>query len=435
MNRRMIGGALALAAALLVSAVAASTSSSSPKRQSATKVVIWLQNDAKNGWEQMVTSTNDAFKAKHPGVEVDVQYQGWGDHLTKFDAALAGGTAPDVIEFGNTETTRYMAGRLLQDLSSQTKSFPNSKTWLGALKDSCTYRGKLYCVPYYAGARAVIYRKDQYKAAGVKGTPKSLAAFQAAGMKLMKRYGKQRNYSALYFPGQYWYAAMSFVYDYGGKIAEFKNGKWQGTLTSPQAIQGLTRMKSVVRALSRASKTTDEANPQQALVFSKGRVGSFIGNGWEWPYALDEKVGDPSLANKIGAYPMPSHVAGKYMPTFLGGSDVAVPVTSKNKALAYDWIRIFTSVSSMRKLATIGKQIPNSTTLSSINARNPKLAPFTNASKFSWFVPTAPNWVKVENARVLKNLVQAIVTGRQSVAKAAKSASGQITKILNQPVT
>jgi N,N'-diacetylchitobiose transport system substrate-binding protein len=435
MKRLTIGGALALAAALLVSAVAASTSSSSPKRQSATKVVIWLQNDAKSGWEQMVTSTNDAFKAKHPGVEVDVQYQGWGDHLTKFDAALAGGTAPDVIEFGNSETTRYMAGRLLQDLTSQTKSFPNSKTWLGALKDSCTYRGKLYCVPYYAGARAVIYRTDQYKAAGVKGTPKSLAAFQAAGRKLMKKYGKQQNYSALYFPGQYWYAAMSFVYDYGGKIAELKNGKWQGTLTSPQAIQGLTQMKATVRSLSRASKTTDEANPQQSLVFSKGRVGSFIGNGWEWPYALDEKVGNPSLKDKMGAYPMPSHTKGKLMPTFLGGSDVAVPVTSKNKALAYDWIRIFTSNSSMRKLATIGKQIPNSTALLSINAKNKQLAPFTNASKSSWFVPTAPNWVKVENARVLKNLVQAIVTGRQSVAKAAKSANDQITKILNQPVT
>jgi N,N'-diacetylchitobiose transport system substrate-binding protein len=228
---------------------------------------------------------------------------------------------------------------------------------------------------------------------------------------------------------------MSFVYDYGGKIAEFKNGKWQGTLTSPQAIQGLTTMKSTVRALSRASKTTDEANPQQALVFSKGRVGSFIGNGWEWPYALDKKVGNPSLASKMGAFPMPSHIAGKYMPTFLGGSDVAVPVTSKNKALAYDWIRIFTSNSSMRKLATIGKQIPNTTTLASVNASNPQLAPFNAASKFSWFVPTAPNWVKVENARVLKNLVQAIVTGRQSVAKAAKSASDQITKILNQPVT
>ena len=43
----------------------------------------------------------------------------------------------------------------------------------------------------------------------------------------MKKYGKQRNYSALYFPGRYIWAGMAFVYDYGGKIAEFKNGKWK----------------------------------------------------------------------------------------------------------------------------------------------------------------------------------------------------------------
>ena len=48
MKRRSIG-ALALAAALLVSAVAASAGSSKPDRQSATKIVIWLQNDAENG--------------------------------------------------------------------------------------------------------------------------------------------------------------------------------------------------------------------------------------------------------------------------------------------------------------------------------------------------------------------------------------------------
>ena len=31
---------------------------------------------------------------------------------------------------------------------------------------------------------------------------------------------------------------------------------------------------------------------------------------------------------------MPSHTKGQYMPTFLGGSDLGVPVTSKDKALA-----------------------------------------------------------------------------------------------------
>lgn len=434
MKRRSIG-ALALAAALLASAVAASAGTSSPDRRAATKIVIWLQNDAESGWKEVVTAANSAFRARHSDVEVDVQYQTWGDHLTKFDAALAGGTAPDVIEFGNTETTRYMAGRLLQDLTTMKRSFPNSGTWLKALTESCTYNGRLYCVPYYAGARAVIYRKDQYRAAGIRSTPKSLAQFQAAGQKLMKKYGKQRNYSALYFPGRYVWASMSFVYDYGGKIAERKGNRWQGTLNSPQAIQGLTKLKQIVTTLSRANKTGDEANPQQALVFSKGRVGSFIGNGWEWPYALDKKVGNPSLAKQMGAYPMPSHIPGKFMPAFLGGSDLAVPVTSRNKALAYDWIRIFTGTNSMRQLATIGKQIPNTTSLANVNAKNPQLAPFAQASKSSFFVPTAPNWVKVENARVLQNMLSSIFTGRASVKSAADRASSQITRILNAPTT
>lgn len=222
-------------------------------------------------------------------------------------------------------------------------AFPNNKTWLQGLTGSCQYNGKLYGVPYYAGARAVIYRKDQYSGAKVKGTPKSLAQFVSAGKKLMKKYGKDGGYSALYFPGKNWYASMAFVYDYGGQIAVRKNGKWQGALNSKKALAALTSLKSTVLALSRANKTGDEANPQQALVFAKGKVGSFIGNGWEWPYALDEKVGNPSLASVVGAYPMPSHIKGKFMPTFLGGSDLAVPVTSTKASLAADWIKAFTS--------------------------------------------------------------------------------------------
>jgi N,N'-diacetylchitobiose transport system substrate-binding protein len=66
-----------------------------------------------------------------------------------------------------------------------------------------------------------------------------------------------------------------------------------------------------------------------------------------------------------------------------------------------------------------------------VNKNNPQLAPFAKAAKFSWFVPTAPNWVNVENANVLKNMCTAILTNRTSVAKAAGNASSQITKMLN----
>jgi N,N'-diacetylchitobiose transport system substrate-binding protein len=409
-------------------AVAATTASGGTSRGQADKIVVWLQNDAQSGWPEAVALANRNFKAQHPGVDVDVQYQTWGNHLQKFDAGLAGGDAPDVIELGNSEMTKYMAAGAFKTLTPS--AFPNNKTWLKGLKDSAQYNGKLYGVPYYAGARAVIYRKDQYKSAGIKATPKTLAQFIADGKKLMKKYGKDGGYSAVYFPGKYWYAAMSFVYDYGGQIAVRTGGKWKGTLSSPRALAGLNKVALIAKTLTKASKTTDEANPQQSLVFAKGKVGSFIGNGWEWPYALDEKLGNPALAPVMGAYPMPSHIAGKFMPTFIGGSDLAVPVTTKNQSLAVDWIKAFTSTAAETEIAKAGN-IANTTTLLAYNASNPKLAPFARAAKYGWFVPTSPNWANVENANVLQNMLVKIFTGRASVKAAANSASSQITRILN----
>jgi len=205
----------------------------------------------------------------------------------------------------------------------------------------------------------------------------------------------------------------------------------EGHAQHPECAGRVDPGESRVQAALTSEHTGDEANPQQALVFAKGKVASFIGNGWEWPYALDEKLGNPALAPAMGAYPMPSHTRGKYMPSFLGGSDLAIPITSQNVSLAADWIKAFTSTGSQRALATQGKVIPNTTTLAAINASNPQLAPFAKAAKYSWFVPTTPNWANVENADVLQNMLVSIFTGRASVQKAANSASSQITRILN----
>src|SRR6266480_5202693 len=155
----------AVLAAML--AVAASTASGGTKRGQADKIVVWLQNDAQSGWPEAVALANRNFKAQHPGVDVDVQYQSWGNHLQKLDATLAGGNAPDVIELGNSEMTKYMAAGAFADLTSSKGSFPNSKTWLSGLTDSATYNGKLYGVPYYAGVRALIYNIDLYRQAGI----------------------------------------------------------------------------------------------------------------------------------------------------------------------------------------------------------------------------------------------------------------------------
>jgi N,N'-diacetylchitobiose transport system substrate-binding protein len=427
MKLRIIA-AVVLAAAL---ATAASTATGGTRRANASSVTVWVMSDAQNGWPGAVAAANAAFQKKHPGVNVNIQYQSWDSVLQKFDAALAANDAPDVIELGNSQTVKYMAAGAFSTIKA--KNYPNSSTWLGGLKQSCSYNGKLYCVPYYAGARAVIYRKDMYRAAGIKGVPTTYAQFLAAGNKLMKKFGKKRNFSAFYEPGQNWYVATSFVEDYGGQLAvRGKNGKWKGTLDSPQAIKALTIFKSMVLKLSRASKTQDEAHPFPSIPFAKGRMASFMGNGWEWPYVFNPSGGaaPASFAKKMGAYPMPSHIKGRYMPTFLGGSDLGIPINAKNKSLGADWIKAFTSTPAMTLIAKAGN-IPNTTKLANVNARNPALAPFARASKYSWFTPSAPNWTNVENSHLLKQMLTAILTNRKSVKAAAHGASVQMTKILN----
>jgi N,N'-diacetylchitobiose transport system substrate-binding protein len=429
MRLRLIAAAAGALSLTFVVAASSTAAQQAPARKAATTLTIWVQPEVRQLWPGARDAATAEFKRQHPDVDVKIEEQTWTEHLTKLDAALAARTAPDVVELGNTETVKYMAAGALSPITRS--QYPNSSTWLEGLTQSCTYQGRLLCVPYYAGARAVLYRKDLFKAAGIKGTPTSLAEFNTAGQKLMRKYGKDPNFSAFYFPGRYWYGAMAFVYDRGGAIARFKNGRWVGALDSNLAVAGLTSWKQTVLSLSRANKTGDEAHPFLGTVFGKGKVATVLANGWEWGLALDPKTGNPGLADKIGAFPMPSFTKGKQMPTFLGGSDLAIPVTSPNKALAADWIAAFTSTASMRIIATEGKQIPNTTTLAGLLASNPQVAPFARAASRSWFVPTSPRWANVETAGVLQSLGTNILRGRMTIKAAAQRANEQVNEILN----
>jgi N,N'-diacetylchitobiose transport system substrate-binding protein len=414
MKLRVIGAALLVAAL----GVVAATASASSGRQQANKLTVWLQVDAQSGWPDVVAAANQQFQSDHPGWTVDVQYQGWGDHLQKFDATIAGNTTPDVIEMGNTEMTKYMAAGAFANIDQYKSTFANSANWLAGLAKSGMYGGHLYGVPYYAGSRVVTYRTDLYKAAGISKLPTSLGQFIADAKKLSAKNAKVKGFSPVYSAGTDWYFAMAFVYDFGGSIAKTHAGKWVGTLDSKQSIAGLTAWKAFWQATSKASPTSDETNPAPYNVYSQGAAASIIGPGW-----FSCCVGN-KYKTTTAQFVMPSHTAGKPMPGFLGGSDLAVPAGSNSKALAADWIKDFTSTSAEKALQAKGN-IPNATNLlgTSVNER---------AAARSWFVPAAKHWVDVENGNILRNMLAEILTGKLTVAQAAQSASSNITSVLNE---
>jgi len=415
--------AVAVAASLLVAACGSSSQAANPSDQTGT-LTVWLMNGSAP--QSVVDGVNADFKAKYPHVTVNVEIQQWSDVTTKLDTAFAGSAPPDVMELGNTLVAKYAASGALADITAQKSSFPNSSTWLQSLTDSCTYAGKLYCVPYYAGSRAVIYRKDMFAAAGAT-VPTSMDDLLTQGQKLMAKYASDPNFSALYFPGKYWYAAAPFVWDFGGDIATQSGGKWNGSLDSSGSQQGLSTLQNIVSKLSRADKTGDEAKQDQA--FAQGHIAMIVANGWEVGVITDAKSGNPALTPNLGAFPIPSHNAGQTAPVFLGGSDLAIAARSQHAALAREWVAMLGGTKFQSQMVTVGGVIPNTTSLVNLSSGLPAI--FAAAAKNSRFTPNSPNWANVESANVLQNMLVSIFTGKSSIPDATKSADSQIGTILN----
>jgi N,N'-diacetylchitobiose transport system substrate-binding protein len=288
--------------------------------------------------------------------------------------------------------------------------------------------GKLEAVPYYAGSRVVIYRKDIWQNAGVTSVPKTIDELNSDLDKVKAANSGDPNFSAFYMPGKYWYAAMSLVYGAGGKIAEQSNGQWQGTLESPQAQQGLAEWQKLAATYSTGGATADEST--QDAVMARGHVAAIAGNGWEVGAVTAPKTGNPKLASKLSTFPFPGTAAGKYTPSFLGGSDLAVPAKAPDAALGTQWVKIYTDSTSEKMLAKFA--IPNNTSLLPVYEKGSQANQSTGeAAKDTWFVPNTPTWANVEAGNVLQNMLESIATGKSSIAAATKSADEQITKILN----
>ena len=383
---------------------AASTSAAAASRPplASGTLTVWLQTDAQTGWPKEVAAAQAAFNAKYPNVKVDVQYQTWADHLTKLDAALAA-TPPDVVELGNTETTKYMADGALADISAdkaqvrQLRYLAQGPRRLRDLqRQDCSAcpttpaHGASSTAPLPSPRPASPHRRR--RSPSCRRTVTKLKAVIPSTQ------------SALYWPGKEWYGAMSFVYGYGGDIASNTSGKWTADLEQPNAIAGLTELKTLYTALSKAPADIDESKQDSAM--AQGQAAMIYGNGWEEGSVNDPKTGNPAL--KIDAFPMPGKDASAPLPTFLGGSDLVIPAASKNVAWAEEWINDFTGNTGMTALVNDAKPIPNTTSLISLLGDSP----FAKAAAQSWFVPTAPNWADVESQNVLQNMLSSILSGK-----------------------
>ncbi|MER5464789.1 extracellular solute-binding protein [Streptomyces sp. NPDC002668] len=421
LSARIAAPAAALAlAGLTATACAPQTSdNSATKDEKSGTLRVWLFQEVNNKpKEQVVDAAVAAFGKKHKDAKVEVEYIPVETRAQKIKAAFNDPrSAPDLIEYGNTDTAGYVKDGGLADVSAEFTAWDEAKDTDPAAKQSVTVGGKIYGAPLFVGVRALYYRTDVFKELGI-AAPKTQDELIATAKKIHK--AKPELYG-LAVGGAYTYGAMPFIWANGGELAEESGGSYKAAINSPAARKGITAYTSLFgNDNCPAAKCASMGGNATVTAFASGKAAMAIGGDFS-----HQAVEAGPVKGKYAVVPLPGLKAGETAPAFAGGNNIGVLKSSSHRTSAVDLMKQFTGKETQRMLFEAMGFLPTYTDVRSEAAKKePFVDPFVKTlGAGAKFVPASPGWGQIDASLVLPTMFQEIVSGKKDVAAASDDAA------------
>ncbi len=416
---------LAAAAALAVTLTACAPSTSAPAPSAAGggpttgALKVWLFDEPNRAPKEAVVQEAIAeFTAAHPGATVDLQYIAVDTRSERFKGAFNDpASAPDVVEYGNTDLPEYAAAGGLADLGPTVAGWSEGADLAAAPKASATYEGKLLGVPWYVGIRALYYRTDVFQELGLK-PPATLAELTTTARTIRE---KKPEMFGVAVGGKYTYAAMPFVWANGGELT---------TLNSAEARTGLKSYTDLIAA--------DNCPPQQCADLTGGKTVDLFASGKAAMGILGNfnraAVDAGAAKGKYAVVPLPGTTAGSIAPAFAGGNNLGIMKNSQRPALAGDFLTLLANKKYQAKMYDAMGNLPTLTAASDeVAAKDEFVKPFLDSlAAGTKFVPLDPGWGKIDASAVLPTMIEKVATGRSTVDEATDEAAKQIDEALTK---
>ncbi|MEU9570395.1 extracellular solute-binding protein [Streptomyces massasporeus] len=407
--------------ALLATACAPQTSSnsSSDKDEKTGTLRVWLFQEVGNAPKQeVVDSVVAGFEKAHKGTKVDVEYIPIDTRAQRVKAAFNDpASAPDVMEYGNTDTAGYVKDGGLLDVTKDFGEWGEAKDTDPTAKQSVTVDGKLYGAPFYVGVRALYYRTDVFKELGLS-VPKTMDELASTAREI--RAAKPELYG-LVVGGAYTYGAMPFVWANGGELANGKSGSYASGIDSPEARKGIKAYTSLFGDDNcPAAKCAGMGGNDTISAFAAGKAGMAIGGDFSHTAVEAGKV-----KGKYAVVPLPGVKSGSIAPAFAGGNNIGVLKSTSHRTLAVQLMEQLASKKTQGELFDAMGFLPTFTDVRQQVARQePFVKPFVRTlSAGTKFVPASPAWAQIDSSLVLPTMFQEVISGKKDVAKASDDAA------------
>jgi multiple sugar transport system substrate-binding protein len=329
--------ALLVLSALGVAAVGATAATA--KKRAPTKLTVWV------GWSARELSVFKKVAAEydqaHPNVTIDVLGSINDDKIV---AAIRAGNAPDVASsFNSYDVGIYCGTGGWIDLSSKLKSSGIPLSSFPAATNYYTqFGGKKCALPLLADTYGLYYNKDQFKAAGIAGPPKTIAELTADAKKLTK-FNADGSIKVLGFDpfiGFYENTPERWVTAWGAKWLDPSNksilakqpgwSNWMKWLKSYVNWIGYRKLVKFQAGLG------DEFSASNA--FEVGKIAMNYDGEWRVAFIQAEH---PKL--NYGTSPMPVANPKLYGSGYINGTIIGIPKNGKHEAEAWDLVKYLTT--------------------------------------------------------------------------------------------
>ncbi|MFG2968642.1 extracellular solute-binding protein [Streptomyces sp. NPDC048288] len=410
-----------LVAALFLAACAPQTSSNSAsdKDDKNGTLRVWLFQEVGNDPKQKVVDSVVAdFEKAHSGTKVDVEYIPVDTRAQRVKAAFNDpASAPDVMEYGNTDTAGYVHDGGLLDVTAEFGAWSEAKDTDPTAKQSVTVGGKVYGAPFYVGVRALYYRTDVFKKLGLK-PPATLAELAATARAVRKA---EPGLYGLVVGGAYTYGAMPFIWANGGELATAKGDSYASAIDSAAARKGITEYTSLFGDDNcPAAKCAGFGGNDTITAFAAGKAGMAIGGDFSHT-AVEAGV----VKGKYAVVPLPGVTAGSVAPAFAGGNNIGVLKSTTHRTLAVDLMEALTSKRTQAAMFDAMGFLPTFKDVrDQAAAKEPFVKPFVaTLGAGTKFVPASAGWSQIDSSLVLPTMFQEVVSGKKSVGAASEEAA------------
>jgi multiple sugar transport system substrate-binding protein len=362
---------------------------------------------------EKLSTLADAFMAENPEATVKVTPVPWDGAHNKLAAAIAGQATPDVTMLGTTWVGEFAKTGALDVVPPE---LVDSKAFFPGAWETGIVDGTSYSVPWYVETRLLYVNKSVAEKAGITSPPKTWAELTQAARDMQAKGGAK--WGIYLQPGQTgaWQTVMPFVWQNGGDIHDGRNF----TLVSPETVQALEYYQSFYDTGLSSRDRLREGETEPKLL--SGEIAAFVSGPWNIGL-LDELGGEGSY----DLWPMPSG-AGDFT-SFIGGSNMSVFKTSKNRDAAWKFVAFLMRPDVQVKWYQTVADLPavqeawNDSEL----ADDEQLTVFGDQLDTAKAPPSIPTWEQI--AAGVDTELEKIAKGATSAGDAAKAMQSQATSI------